>query len=164
MFAFFSVLILEVSIFLRLGRFNETMPFWNDNINYTLPYRVFLSNALDHGTYPFYDFFSGSGIPFLSVYTSSGLSPIVICLALLFDYSSTVLIYELIILNVITFIGMYLWAKKFSNETIALVAALAFALSTYFVFQSKANIEELPTTVHFGLSHVVPEPTCFGLE
>ncbi len=141
MFGFFSVLILEVSIFLQLGRFNETMPFWNDNINLTLPYRVFLSNALNNGTYPFYDFFSGSGIPLLSVYSSSGLSPIVIGLALLFDYSSTVLIYELIFLNVISFAGMYLWAKKFSNETIALVAALSYALSTYFIFQSKANIE-----------------------
>ncbi len=156
MFAFFSVLILEVSIFLRLGRFTETMPFWNDNINLTLPYRVFLSNALNTGTYPFFDFFSGSGIPLLSIYSSSGLSPIVIALAQFFEYSPTVLIYEVILLNVITFTGMYLWARKFSNDSIALVSALSFALSTYFVFQSKANIE--------GMASAAAIPwVCLGL-
>lgn len=154
--AFMSVLTFEIWLFLKLGKFNEVMPFWNDNINITLPYRVFLSNAISSGTYPFYDFFSGSGVPFLSVYTSSGLSPISVGLASLFEYSSTILIYELILLNTITFTGMYFWSKKLANETVALIAALAFSLSTYFIFQSKANVEGM------GSAAAIPW-VCLGL-
>jgi hypothetical protein len=142
---FIFALLLEISIFFKLGRFDEILPLWNDNINITLPTRVYLDNALESGHFPFYNFLSGSGVPFLSIYTNSGLSPISIALALIFDYSTKIFVYEILLLNIITFTGMYLWCRKLSNEYIALISAFSFALSTYFLFQSRANIEGMGT-------------------
>ena len=143
--AFTFALLLEISIFYKLGRFDEILPIWNDNINLTLPTRVYLDNALQSGQFPFYNFLSGSGVPFLSIYSNSGLSPISITLALIFDYSTKIFVYEILVINIITFTGMYLWCRKFSNEYVAMISAFSFALSTYFLFQSRANIEGMGT-------------------
>lgn len=143
---FLIVLTLECLAFYKLGNFNQTLPIWNDNINITLPNRVYLDNALSSGTYPFFDFLSGSGIPFLSIYTSSGLSPLTILLALIFKYSTHIFLVEIFFLNVIAFTGMYFWIKKISNSTIALIGSSAFVLSTSVIGQSRANIEAVGTT------------------
>ena len=143
---FLIVLSLECLAFYKLGHFNQTLPIWNDNINITLPNRVYLDNAIKSGAFPFFDFLSGSGVPFVTLYTSSGLSPLTILLATIFSYSTKIMLIEIFCLNVIAFSGMYFWIRKISNRSIALIAASSFTLGTSVIGQSLANLEAVGTT------------------
>lgn len=143
---FLIVLTLECLAFYKLGHFNGTLPIWNDNVNIFLPARVYLDNAIESGTFPFYDFLSGSGVPFLTLYTSSGLSPLTILLVTIFSYSTKIMIIEIFCLNLITFSGMYFWIRKISNMRIALIAASSFTLGTSVIGQSLANLDAVGAT------------------
>lgn len=139
--------LLDTFLFYLFGEFNTPFPILHDNAFLGLPTRFLISASLRSGIFPLWDPYIGAGVPLHSIYTSIGLSPIVWALSLLRKYDTVLFILEILALNFLGFIGMWLWLKTRSSTFISCLGALSYSLSPYLLFQAKINLEALGSAV-----------------
>ena len=102
---------------------------FHDTYLYFLPYRIYLSDALHNGFFPFWNPFSYPGIPTAADMASGIYYPIAIILALLFRYDGSIFILEFVVTAAIACGGMYGWLKHngVKSEQLMLLGAISFA-------------------------------------
>jgi hypothetical protein len=133
--------------FYYFGKFNSPFPIFNDNALLGLPARFFISNSLSSGIFPLWDPYLGAGVALHSIYTSIGMSPIIWILSVIGNYDINLFLTEIIILNLLGFLGMYLWLRNRSSRLITIVGALSYSLSPYMILQSKINLEAVGSSI-----------------
>jgi hypothetical protein len=102
-----------------------------------------LSEQLLLGEVPWWNPYSGGGVPLHTLYTSQGLSPVVLILSLFNLYGPHTLTLEVLVLIALSFCGMYCCARVFCDRLSAYVAAFAYTLTPFLHIQSVLNIEML---------------------
>ncbi len=110
-------------------------PIWNDFIEQYFPYRVFASRALRHFTFPFWNPYSFSGMPFFADIQSAVLYPLNILL-LFFSGKNGIspVVYEYQIVAHILLAGIftYVLARDFHRgRSASLLAALVLMFSGF---------------------------------
>jgi hypothetical protein len=145
MAVFFAII--EILIFYVIGDFSTPYPITHDNSSLGLPARFFISTSLRAGIFPLWDPYLGAGTPFLSIYISYGISPIVWMLSIFKKYDITLFVIEILILNFLSFIGMFYWLKTNSSRIISLLGAFSFSLSPYLILNSKISLDMVASAV-----------------
>lgn len=140
-----GALVAEVVLFFILAHLDRTIPIAHDNLSHALPQRALLSSGLRDGFVPLWDPYSGGGVAVFSIYMSADASPLVWVIALLRSYDLSSFVLEILSLNAIAAIGMYLLLRKRGCRWVATAAAAAFALTPFMVLQSQLNIEAAGT-------------------
>ena len=142
-----SVLLLMVAaavatfIFYHIAQLTQVFPFGNDNLRLSLPLRRVISEQILLGEFPWWNPYSGGGVPLHTLYISQGLSPIVLVLSLFNLYGPHTLTLEILILNTLSFVGMYCCVRLSCSRLSAYVAAFAYTLTPFIHIQSVLNIE-----------------------
>ncbi|MBN1761333.1 MAG: YfhO family protein [Chitinispirillaceae bacterium] len=110
-------------------------PIWNDFIEQYFPYRVFASRALRHLTFPFWNPYSFSGMPFFADIQSAVLYPFNLLLVLFSGRNGiSPVVYEYQIIGHILLAGIftYVLAGDFNrSRTASLLAALIYMLGGF---------------------------------
>ena len=130
-------------IFYHVAQLAQVFPFGNDNLRLSLPLRRVLAEQILLGEFPWWNPYSGGGVPLHTLYTSQGLSPVVLILSLFNLYEPQTLTLEILILNAISFIGMYCCVRLSCSRLSAYVAAFTYTLTPFIHIQSVLNIEML---------------------
>lgn len=136
-----AALLLETLTFFHLSAFDLPFPLGNDNARLSLPLRAVISDSIQNGHFPWWNPYSGGGVPAHTLYTSQGLSPIVLALSLLGHYDTTLFITEAITLNAIAFVGAYFFTRQYCSRLPSYIAAFSYALTPFMTIQSLLNIE-----------------------
>ena len=130
-------------VFYHVAQLAQVFPFGNDNLRLSLPLRRVISEQLLLGQFPWWNPYSGGGVPLHTLYTSQGLSPVVLILSLFNLYGPHTLTLEVLILNGLSFVGMYCCVRLSCSRLPAYAAAFAYTLTPFIHIQSVLNIEML---------------------
>ncbi|MDP4249373.1 MAG: hypothetical protein Q8918_04590, partial [Bacteroidota bacterium] len=109
----FIVLCVMVPYLLLFLRFSLR----NDQTNYFLPVRMYMSDAFNHHEFMLWNPFLSGSYPVHCDMQGSVWNPIVIIFAWLFNYNSTLLSVELLLYLVIGAIGCFYFARNFSRHS-----------------------------------------------
>jgi hypothetical protein len=127
----------------------------NDQTNYFLPVRMYMSDAFNHHEYMFWNPFMSGSYPIHSDMQGPVWNPIVIAFSWLFDYNSSLLSVEILLYYVIGAIGCFFFAKNFtSNLYSRFIIAISygcggFASSTMEFMGWVASFAFLPWAFHY---------------
>lgn len=127
----------------------------NDQINYFLPVRMFMSDAFNHKEYMYWNPFVSGSYPIHSDMQGPVWNPIVIIFSWMFNYNSSLLSVELIVYYLIGTIGCYFFSKNFTSNTYSrYIIAISygcggFATSIMEFMGWVASFAFLPWAIHF---------------
>ena len=97
------------------------------------PMRVFLSDSLHNGIFPFWDSFSSPGVS-TSDFTTGLYYPLGVVLSYFFHYSPGTMVFEFLVSSIIAMVGTFLWLRIQSiSKPLSMIGAIAFAGSAQFL-------------------------------
>lgn len=147
-FAILSLLIVAIIYYWPVLSLSGTI--WNDFVEQYLPYRMFATRALKAFTFPFWNPYSFSGMPFFADLQTAVLYPFNLLLALLSSKNGTnAVIFEYQIIFHIFLAGVftYLLARNFQRSVFASIAA-----AITFMFSGFATTH----IFHISIIHSLP--------
>jgi len=133
---------------IRLNIFSPTA-FSNDNFSFAFPTRVLISTSIQNAIFPLWDHWTHGGFPLSSLFTMTAFSPIVIFLSLFGVYKVQTFAFEMLVVLVIGFIGMYVWLKRYSSKLGALVMGVCYVTCGIFITQTPINFEFVASAAMF---------------
>ncbi len=99
----------------------------NDALIYFLPYRYHISEAIQHGEFPWWSPWLYSGLPLHSDIQSGAWNPLVLLISCFTTYNMSVLQWELLFYLFIAAVGMYKLVKELGGiSQTSLLAAIAY--------------------------------------
>ncbi len=159
-FFFFVLFFISITIscfifYSYIGLKNFHIPL-GDTFGYYYPQRFFISSSIRHSIFPLWDQWRKNGGSLSSGIISINFSPIVLFFSLFGVYSLKTLIIEMLFIQILCFIGMYLWLQTYSNKYFALYGAFCYSLSAPVVSSTTeygilVNISLIPLTA-FAIS------------
>lgn len=127
----------------------------NDQTNYFLPVRMYMSDAFNHNEYMFWNPFMSGSYPIHSDMQGPVWNPITIILSWFFNYNSSLLSIELFLYYLIGSIGCFFFARNFASNTYSCFTIAisygcgGFASSTMEFMGWMGSFAFLPWAVHF---------------
>jgi len=94
----------------------------NDQLNYFLPVRMYMSDAFNHHEFMLWNPFMTGSYPLHADMQSSVWNPFVVVLAWLFNYNITLFSFELLMYYIIGAFGCYYFVRNFSSNTLTPIA------------------------------------------
>ncbi len=146
---FCIMLLIALLLFYVSARLGQPFPLGNDNLRFSLPLRALLSSYLHQGIFAWWNPYSGGGVPLHTIYTSQGMSPIVLIMSAIRVYDSRQFIVELLLFSGIAFAGTYFLLRQFCSRFIAYLSAFTYTLNPFMLMQALLNIEAIGSASAF---------------
>lgn len=134
---FIFILAVDLYIFTTILKLNNLTAIYHDNYSLEYPYRILISTSIRNGFLPLWDHWTHGGFP-LSI-SFMNLSPTIILFSLFSIYTIKTFIFEIIILHLIGFIGMFFWLKTYVNKYLSILGSFCFVLSAPIMLQVPIN-------------------------
>jgi len=150
-----AVILLILAVLVAYGLLLLRFSLRNDQNNYFLPVRMYMSDAFNHHEFMLWNPYLSGSYPIHCDMQGSVWNPIVIFLSWLFNYNSTLLSIELLLYLIIGAVGCFYFVRNFS-ENIAGCALIAIsygccgATISFLEFMDwEASAAFLPWALHF---------------
>jgi len=130
-----------------------------DTLVFDYPLRFFISSAISHGIFPLWDQWRKNGTSLSATIISYNFSPIILLFSLFGVYTLKKLIIEMLFFQVVCFVGMFLWLRKYSNKWISLYGAFCFSIASPIIsttdnFGTLITMNLIPLTA-YGVQKVL---------
>ena len=150
-----AILLALLSIFVSYGILLLRFSLRNDQTNYFLPVRMYMSDAFNHHEYMFWTPFMSGSYPMHSDMQGPVWNPIAVSLSWLFHYNSSILSMELLLYFLIGTMGCFYFISNFSRNwySCAVIGVIygcsGFGTSILEFMNWVGSFAFLPWAVHF---------------
>jgi hypothetical protein len=150
-----AILIIVLAIIVPYGLLMLRFSLRNDQIEYFLPVRMYMSDAFNHHEFMLWNPFMSGSYPLHSDMQGPVWNPVVILFSWLFNYNSTLLSIELLLYYLTGAIGCFYFARNFSRNiysciVIAVIYGCGGVATSILEYMSwVGSFAFLPWAVHF---------------
>lgn len=150
-----AVFVITAAVIIPYGLLMLRFSLRNDQMDYFLPFRMYLSDAFNHHEFMLWNPFMSGSYPAHCDMQGSSWNPIVTLLAWLFNYNASLLSVELLLYYVIGAIGCFYFARNFCEDlrSCVVIAVIygcgGFATSIMEFMSWVGSFAFLPWAAHF---------------